>query len=203
MRRFICLAAVAFIVGSTLTPVLARRIAPGRVMAAGLVLAAVGFALLARVDAAASVGQVVTAFVIYSLGLAPVFTLATDLVVGSAPPESAGVAAALSETGSELGGALGIAILGSIGSAVYRVSLSETSPPALAAEALEAASGTLGAAIASAQLMNPELGAALIDASRVAFVQGMRAGALIAVAVSVGTAALTAVQIGGARPPER
>src|SRR5205807_8288742 len=55
--------------------------------------------------------------------LAPAFTLSTDLVIGSAPPERAGAAAALSETGSELGGALGIAILGTIGTGGYRSSM--------------------------------------------------------------------------------
>ena len=66
---------------------------------------------------------VLVATVTLSLGLAPVFTLATDLVVGAAPPERAGVAAAISETGSEFGGAMGIAILGSIGTAVYRAGI--------------------------------------------------------------------------------
>src|SRR5207253_8309599 len=56
--------------------------------------------------------------VIYSLGLSPVVILATDLIVGSAPVERAGAASAISETSSELGGALGIAVLGSIGVAV-------------------------------------------------------------------------------------
>jgi DHA2 family multidrug resistance protein-like MFS transporter len=54
-----------------------------------------------------------------ALGLGPVFTLAADLGVGAAPSERAGAAAAINETSSELGGALGIAVLGSIGAAVY------------------------------------------------------------------------------------
>jgi MFS transporter, DHA2 family, multidrug resistance protein len=58
--------------------------------------------------------------VVFSLALAPVDTLATDLTVGAAPPERAGAASALAETSAEFGGALGIAILGVIGTAVYR-----------------------------------------------------------------------------------
>ena len=54
-----------------------------------------------------------------ALGLAPVLTLTTDLIVGSAPPERAGAASGISETAVELGGALGISILGSIGIAIY------------------------------------------------------------------------------------
>ncbi len=54
-----------------------------------------------------------------SFGLAPVFTLSTDLIIGTVPPERAGTAAGLAETSSEFGGALGIAILGSIVTALY------------------------------------------------------------------------------------
>ena len=54
-----------------------------------------------------------------SLGLAPVFTLTTDLIIGAAPPERAGAASAISETSSEFGGALGIALLGALATAVY------------------------------------------------------------------------------------
>lgn len=78
-------------------------------MAGGLVLATVGFALMTQVRAGSGLGYLVAAFVAYSLGIAPTFTLATDIIVGSGPAERAGVAAALSETGSELGGALGLA----------------------------------------------------------------------------------------------
>ena len=58
-----------------------------------------------------------------ALGLSPVITLGTDLIVGAAPPERAGSASAISETGAELGGALGIAILGSIANSAYRAQI--------------------------------------------------------------------------------
>ena len=89
--------------------------------AAAWSLAAVGFGLLTQVDGHRRPRRPRRRLVgLSSLGLAPVFTLATDLIVGAAPPERAGAASAISETGAELGGALGIAILGSIGTAVYR-----------------------------------------------------------------------------------
>jgi DHA2 family multidrug resistance protein-like MFS transporter len=186
---------LVFVAGSMLTPRLARRFSAGRVMAAGLVLATFGYLLLAMVDAGSSVYRVATAYTIYAIGFSPVFTLATDLIVGGAPPENAGVAAAMSETGSELGGALGIAILGSIGTAVYRVALADAAPPGLAAEMLEAASGTLGAAIASAQMMDRAQGAALIEVARMAFMQGVRSVATVAAILTAGMALLAAVKI--------
>ena len=57
---------------------------------------------------------------LFSLGLIQVITLAADLMVGSVPPERAGVASGLNETSADFGGALGIAVLGSIGTAIYR-----------------------------------------------------------------------------------
>ena len=91
------------------------------------------------------------------------FTLATDLIVGSAPPERAGAASAISETGAELGGALGIAILGSIGTAVYRGAMADAVPAGVPPEAAEAARDTLGGAVAVAEQLPDQLGA---DAAR-------------------------------------
>ncbi|MCI0689515.1 MAG: MFS transporter, partial [Sporichthyaceae bacterium] len=104
--------ALSFVVGSMLTPVIVRRVRPAVVMAAGLALAAAGFGMFTQIDAASGLAFFVIGSVVFSLGTAPVFTLTTDLIVGSAPPERAGAAAAISETGAEFGGALGIAIFG-------------------------------------------------------------------------------------------
>lgn len=112
--------AVAFIVGSQATPPLAARWRPAPLMLGGLVVAVLGAGLLTQVQAVGGPALVVAGAVILSLGLAPLFTLAADLAIGSAPPERAGAASGISETSSELGGALGIALLGTIGTAVYR-----------------------------------------------------------------------------------
>ena len=78
---------ISFIAGSTLTPLITRRIRPAYVMAGGLVLSAVGFALMTQVRTGGGLALLIVAFVLYSLGLAPRFTLATDMIVGSAPAE--------------------------------------------------------------------------------------------------------------------
>lgn len=158
--------ALAFVVGSLGAPAVARRLRPGAVIAAGLALAAVGFAMLIRAGATSGPAVVAAALVVSSLGLAPVFTLATDLVVGAAPPERAGVAAALSETGSELGGALGIAVLGSVGTAVYRTAIVGAVPLGVPREALEAARRTLGGAVAAAGRLAPPADTELLTAAR-------------------------------------
>jgi len=177
--------AVAFIVGSMATPVIVRRFRPASVMAAGLVVATVGFGLLTQLDEASGLAVLVTAFVVYSLGLAPVFTLATDMIVGAAPPERAGAAAAISETGSELGGALGIAILGSIGTAVYRNTMADAIQSGLSREALETAKDTLGGAVAVAERLPDQLGMELLGTAREAFSQALELSAIVCAAVTI------------------
>jgi MFS transporter, DHA2 family, multidrug resistance protein len=178
--------AAGFVVGSMLTPVIVRRLRPGSTVAACLALAAAGFGLLTRVDAASGLATLVIASVVFSLGLAAVFTLATDLMVGTAPPERAGAASAIAETGSELGGALGIAVLGSIGTAVYRSRVADAVPP----QAAEAARDTLGGAVAAGDRLPDPLGAELLDAAREAFTQGLQLAAGISAAVVVAAAVL-------------
>jgi len=111
--------ALGFVVGSLLAPRLVRTLRPADVMTAGLAVAALGYLLLTHVSWTSGPGILVAGMVLQSLGLAPVFTLTNDLIIGHAPPARAGAAAGVSETASELGGALGIALLGTLGTAVY------------------------------------------------------------------------------------
>ena len=119
----------------------------GVLMAVGLALAAPGFFVFTQVDARTSFAVYTIGSVIFSLGLAPVFTLTTDLIIGSAPPERAGAASALSETSAEFGGALGIAVFGSIGIAIYRRVMIAAMPSGVPPDAAEAAKATLGGAL--------------------------------------------------------
>ncbi|HEV2906174.1 MAG TPA: MFS transporter, partial [Actinomycetota bacterium] len=97
--------ALAFVVGSNVTPIIARRIRPAPLMAGGLAMAAAGFAIFTQVDGGSGFGEIVLGSVLFSLGTSPLFTLTNDLIIGSAPPERAGAAAGISETSAELGGA--------------------------------------------------------------------------------------------------
>lgn len=179
---------LGFIAGSLAVPRVVRRVRPAFVMGVGLVLAAIGFAVLAAVDGEARLAVVVVASVIYSIGLSPVIILATDLIVGSAPVERAGAASAISETSSELGGALGIAILGSIGTAVYRHHVSGALPAGLPPDAAEAAQGTLGGAVAIAQGLPEPIAAALLAVARDGFTRSLEMAAVISGALAIATA---------------
>lgn len=155
----------------------AARVRPAAVVAAGFALALAGFALLTRTDGGLAIplaGAVVT-----TMGLAGAMTLLTDLILSAAPPRRAGAASAVAETGQELGGALGVALLGSLGTAVYRSDLGASVP--------RAAHETLGGAVA---LRDP----ALLDHARTAFTHGLQvaaAGAGLVMAVAAAVAWLT------------
>src|SRR5262249_40501213 len=124
-----------------------------------------------------------------------VVILATDLIVGSVPPERAGAASAISETGSELGGALGIAVLGSLGAAVYRRGMADALPAGIPPEAAAAARDTLGGAVVVAGQLPGDLGAALLDAAREAFVQGLQLAATTSALLALGIAVVAAIML--------
>ena len=195
--------ALAFVLGSMLTPALVGRFVPAKVVTGGLVLAALGFAVLAQPFIALNLALILIATITMSLGLAAVFTLATDLVVSAAPPERAGAASALSETSSEFGGAMGIAVLGTIGAAVYRSQMTGTATGELPPAAMEAARGSLGGALAVSEQLPGPLAEGLAMLSRAAFVDGMQVVSLIATVLMVLTAFLfmMAVRTGGRVPP--
>jgi DHA2 family multidrug resistance protein-like MFS transporter len=186
----------SFILGSMITPLIVRRARPMLVISIGLLLSTIGFVMMTRIgDGPGALPLLVASFVTFCLALAPVFTLATDVVVGSAPPERAGAAAALSETGSELGGALGIAILGSIGTAWYRGVMANALPPAIPPDAVDAARGTLGGAIAVAGQLPDHLSAELLSTARSAFTQALELSAVISAAVVLAAAMMTMVLV--------
>ncbi|TWD74799.1 DHA2 family multidrug resistance protein-like MFS transporter [Kribbella amoyensis] len=152
-----------------IAPVLARRIRPGRLTSGALLFTSAGMVLMVFAD---SVTGFVVAFAVECLGVAPLVVLGTNLVISSAPPEKAGAAAAITQTGNEFGYALGIAILGSIVTAVYR-----GSAPADAGDSLATA---LSAGL-------PEYP---VDLAKSAFTDGVHVLAAIGAVVVTGLAVL-------------
>ncbi len=165
-----------------------------------LAAASGGLLALTQVGTSQGLALVVVGSVVISLALSPVFTLTTELVVGSAPPEKAGAASGISETGAELGGALGIAMLGSIGAAVYRSGLAESLPGDLPTEAGRAVRETLGAAVAVAEDLPERLGLAVLDSAREAFVSSLQVTAAVSAAIALASGLLAAWLLRGVPP---
>lgn len=190
--------AVGFILGSQLAPRIVRLISPANLIAGGLAVAAAGLLVLTQVGASDGLAALITASVVISVGLGPVFGLTTELIVGSAPPEKAGAASGVSETAAELGGALGIAVLGSVGVAIYRDELA--SLPANVPEGVAAAArDTLGAAVSVAEQLPDDVAAVVLDLARDAFVSGLHLTSVIAAVIAAGIAVVAAVML---RPHE-
>ncbi len=190
----------AFVVGSMLAPMFVRRVRPATVMTVGLAMGAVGFLLLTQVESGGGLGVIVVASIVYSLGLAPLFTLTNDLILGSAPPEQAGAASGISETGAELGGALSIAVLGTLGIAIYRSEIGDDIPEGLPAEDTAAAQDSIGGAVAVAEDLAEPLSTQLLNAAADAFTLGLQTAALASAVVAAGAAVFTAVFMRGLRP---
>ncbi|MCO5993758.1 MFS transporter [Actinoallomurus rhizosphaericola] len=172
---------------------LARRVNRAYVIGAGFLVAALGFVALTQVRAGSSVAVILVGAGVYAIGLAVVMTLVTDMVLGAAPPERAGTASALVECGSEFGGALGMAILGSVGTAIYRRDVTDALPAGLPHGAVHAVRETLGGALAVAGRMPGGAGEAIRRAARDAFVDGMHAAAVTGAVIMMGAALLTVV----------
>lgn len=168
---------------------LAQRGVPrARLVAAGFGLAAAGFTAMLTVGTDSPLWTFIACSAFYACGLIVVMALSTELILWAAPPERAGAASALSETSSEFGGALGMAVLGSLGTAVYRANLDL--PGGLPAEAAGAARETLAGAAAVSTALPGEAGAALLAVARTAFVDGLHMAAIGAALVMAAAAAI-------------
>nr|WP_245551205.1 MFS transporter [Nocardia niigatensis] len=182
-------AGLGFMIGSQLGPRIMKVTRPAYMIAAGMAMAACGLLLLTRITATGGVELTIAASLLVSFGLAPVFGITTELIVGTAPPEQAGAASGLSETGAEFGGALGISILGSISIAIYRNQLNTTLPYGVHDPDARAARDTLGAALDVARTMPGAVGNAMAEAAKHAFLTGMH----LTAAIAAGAALLLAV----------
>jgi MFS transporter, DHA2 family, multidrug resistance protein len=195
--------AIGFVVSSQLAPRYLQRVRPANLVAAGLAAAAAGLFLLTTVQVGTGLAAIVASSVVISLGMGPVFGLTTEMVVGSAPAEKAGAASGISETAAELGGALGIAVLGSVGTTIYRNGVAGGLPATVPDEAAHAARDTLGGAISAAAHLPEPAAAALVDVAREAFVAGLQLTSAAAGVIAAGIAVVAAVALRDSETPQQ
>ena len=188
-------ALIATVLAGLLVVPLVRRVRPGFVVAGGLLLSAAGYFLVAFGDHSHGPSLLLAALVILCLGVGAAETISNDLILGAAPADKSGAAAAISETGYEVGSLLGTAILGSILTASYQGNLrlpagvAELAPAAAAGQAGE----TLAGAVELARMLPAPLAEAVTAAARTAFDSGVHVTASIALVLMSGACVLTAV----------
>ncbi|EME98744.1 MFS transporter [Streptomyces mobaraensis NBRC 13819 = DSM 40847] len=173
-----------------LATVAAQRVDRAYVIATGFVITAAGFALLLGTDASSLTLTLISCAVI-ACGIVTVAALVSDLALGATPPEKAGSAAALLETGQEFGGALGMAVFGTIGMAVYRHDVSDGLSPTLPHGELATVRETLTGATAVAGRLPGRSGAVVLSVARDGFVHGMHVAAVGAALVLLTGAAVS------------
>lgn len=185
--------AAAMVVAAGVVSALAPRVRPAYLMAVGLVIAMVGYAIFTQLSGADDLALIVTGMVVFSLGLSPMFVLGLDLIVGAVDPARAGAASAISETGQELSAALGVAVIGSIGTAVYRGQMSEQLPDGLPTEVAHAAEDTLAGALHVAAALPEALGTELSTIARQAYTHALQVNSFVAIGLTAAAAALVMV----------
>ena len=179
---------------------LSAKLGRARVMAGGFAVAATGFAVLATVGAGSPLAVVLVGAGIVASGTVAVLTLVTDYVLGVAPPERAGAVSGLFETTSEFGGALGIALLGSILAAGYRSRIDQLLPDGLATSVHATAHDSLAGAVVASAHAPGQVGDAVLLAGRTAYLSGMRLTEVVAAVTMLLMAVVTGRLLRGGEP---
>jgi MFS transporter, DHA2 family, multidrug resistance protein len=194
-------AALAMIAATLVAPRLARRVRVAWVMAAGLALSACGYVVVSMVDPSMGLSVLIVGLTVINVGVGPMVALGYDVVLASAPLEKAGSASSVAETGGEFGVALGIALFGSLGAAIYRFQMADAIPAGLPHKAAATAQESLAGAVSSAAHLGPPLGPEVLQAARDAFTTAVDAVATVGAVLFVSLAILAAVALRQVRPP--
>ncbi|MFD2762726.1 MFS transporter [Micromonospora eburnea] len=188
----------AMIIGGNIGPAVARTVRPAYVLAAGMVLAAVGALVVTQVNVSGGLATLIVGLVVMYVGGSPSATLANAVLMSSTPPEKAGAAGSLSSTGGELGVALGVAVLGSVAGAVYGSAVDV--PAAVPPEAAIPAGESIVGAAAVADTLPEPVAAELLDSAREAFTQALHGASLINLVLFLAVAVLLATRLKSVPP---
>ena len=184
--------AVSIAVASIVSPKLAERFGTTRVVATGLFLMSGGFTWVSTASVATPYPEIVGQMILLGVGLGLTTAPATESIMGSLPADKAGIGSAVNDTTRELGGTLGVAIIGSVFSSIYIGSL--RSSPVVEALPVEAQEAT-EESVAAAQFVAPQLGEAgpaYLTAVNDAFLSGLSVATLVAGGVALAGAVFAA-----------
>ncbi|MFF0579147.1 MFS transporter [Streptosporangium saharense] len=174
---------LAVAVGTMVTPAFTKSLKPSVAIAGGLAVSTIGAAVLIVVNSTWGPVPVVIGIAILAVGTGPLFTIGTGLVVGSVPPERAGSAAAMSETANFLGGALGLALLGTIGAAVYQHQMAGAVPDGVPEAAADAARETVAGATSVAASLPADQATELLRQAHSAFTSGLNTAGVVSTVI--------------------
>jgi EmrB/QacA subfamily drug resistance transporter len=176
--------AIAMMVLAPMSSKTVQRFGTKRVVVTGMLLFAAGLVVAASVGVTTGYPRVMVAMLLMGAGMGLSVAPATESIMGSLPLHQAGVGSAVNDTSREVGGALGVAVIGSMLSSLYGTHLNAQLPATVPASVRDAADQSVGAALqVSAQL--GKVGAPLADAAREAFVYAMTRASLVTAGVAL------------------
>ncbi|MFF7487970.1 MFS transporter [Streptomyces luteogriseus] len=197
--RLLPLAGAVFL-GSALTGMLTPKLGVKPMVVTGLAIGTTGMFLLTQIDKGSTYGDLLAPMMMLGLALGLAISPATDTIMGSFPESELGVGGGVNDTALELGGALGIAALGSLLGTAYRDELTDLVGNRLPPEAMETAKDSVGAGLAVAQRVGqdpsagPQQAQAAMDAVHQAFAHGVAQTSLIGgIIMAAGTLIVLAV----------
>ena len=183
------LAAMPFVsVGMGVTGVLTAKVRPAKVIGGSLLVSAVGTGVLVFAEPGVPVMVLLTGAGLLACGVIAAQTVVGTMIMAAAPAERAGSASALNETAGEFGSSMGMALLGSIGAAVYHRKMADVTVTGLSADALHAAHETVGSAAAVAAQLPGQARTVLLASARDAYSTGLHFAAVGGAVVLVLTA---------------
>jgi Na+/melibiose symporter-like transporter len=175
--------AAMIMVAAPLSSIWVQRFGNKRVVAAGLLIVGVGFLAFLTLQPNSSTIHFILVSLLIGLGMGNVMAPATDSIMGSLPRAKAGVGSAVNDTTRQVGGAFGVAVLGSILSSQYATHFTSRVPAGLPSQAVDAAKDSVGAALGVANQLPAglqHLAPGLVDAAKSSFVDGFHVAAFIA-----------------------
>ncbi len=189
------LAAVAAFVAAALV----KRVLPAYVIAAGLLIAAIGFSLTVLLTPSSHPVLIAASLALVSLGSGMALGLSNDIIMSSVKPERAGQAAATSETAYEIGTTLGTAVLGGVLVAWYsRVVASGVDGLGVASSVVARASSTMAEALLVASEIGGPGGAAILEIAQNAFTEAIIITGVAGAAITILTAVWALITLRGA-----
>ncbi len=199
--RMLPLALTLMVVAPTSSRIV-ERIGTKIVVGTGLGLVALALVLQLQLTADSSYVQVMWRMMLLAVGMGLTMAPATESIMGSLPLAKAGVGSAMNDTTRQVGGALGVAIIGSVLSSVYGSKIVEAFSGKLPDQALEVAKSGVGGALAVAEQAG-DAGTQIADVARNAFVDAMHGGAVVAaIAALLGAVVAIAFLPAHARPAD-
>lgn len=183
------------IISSQLAVVVGRHVRPGYAIAGGLLLSAVGSVMLTQMNGRGNLPLIISALVLAAIGIGPLGSLGAGLALSSVPIDKAASAASVTQTSGDFGIAMGVAVLGVVGTAAYRHEVFGHIGPGVPAKVAATARESIAGAVSVAQHLAGRAGPELLASVRSAFATALAASEVCAGLIAVALAVLAATAL--------